>query len=203
MTALVTGANGRLGRAVARVFMTESEVVRLGRTDLDVTDRNAVHAAVAGYRPSVVINCAAWTDVDGCELDPERAQRTNADAPRFLQEACDTSEAHLVHLSTDYVFDGAASIPYREDDPTGPLSVYGATKLEGEKAAGPTATVIRTSWLQTTDAPSMVDRFLRQLEEPGPVRVPADRQASPTFVDDLASMVSLLAADRYAGSRRV
>tara|TARA_B100001179_G_scaffold104159_1_gene74114 strand:- start:157 stop:945 length:789 start_codon:yes stop_codon:yes gene_type:complete len=175
------------------------EVVGLARTELDVTDRDEVHAAVAAHRPTVVINCAAWTDVDGCEVDSDRARRANAEAPGFLREACEATGAHLVHISTDYVFDGEASIPYREDDPTGPLGVYASTKLDGETAAGPTATVVRTSWLQASDAPSMVDRFIDDLEGPGEVPASSGRRANPTFVDDLVPLLGLLAAERHTG----
>lgn len=199
MTTLVTGAGGRLGRAAVRGLTSTGEVVGLARTELDVTDRDEVHAAVAAHRPTVVINCAAWTDVDGCEVDSDRARRANAEAPGFLREACEATGAHLVHISTDYVFDGETSIPYREDDPTGPLGVYASTKLDGETAAGPTATVVRTSWLQASDATSMVDRFIDDLEGPGEVPASSGRRANPTFVDDLVPLLGLLAAERHTG----
>ena len=199
MTTLVTGAGGRLGRATVRGLTSTGEVVGLARAELDVTDRDGVHAAVAAHRPAVVVNCAAWTDVDGCEVDSERARRANTEAPGFLREACEATGAHLVHISTDYVFDGEASVPYREDDPTGPLGVYASTKLDGETAAGPTATVVRTSWLQASDAPSMVDRFLDELEGPGEVFASSGRRANPTFVEDLVPLLGLLAAERHAG----
>ena len=147
----------------------------------------------------MVINCAAWTDVDGCEVDSDRARRANTEAPGFLREACEATGAHLVHISTDYVFDGEASVPYQEDDPTGPLGVYASTKLDGETAAGPEATVVRTSWLQASDAPSMVDRFIDDLEGPGEVPASSGRRANPTFVDDLVPLLGLLAAERHTG----
>ena len=122
MKVLVTGAAGQLGRETVRVA-SPGEVVGVARADLDVADRDAVHAVVAGLRPDVVVNCAAWTDVDGCELDPERAQSVNADAVGFLAEACDDVGAHLVQVSTDYVFNGEADAPYCEDHPTDPVEL--------------------------------------------------------------------------------
>ncbi|HAZ56416.1 MAG TPA: dTDP-4-dehydrorhamnose reductase, partial [Acidimicrobiaceae bacterium] len=136
MRVLVTGAAGRLGREVVRAFADDGPVFGLSRTALNVADRKAVHAAIASCTPSLVVNCAAWTDVDGCEGDPQRAQRINAAAVGYLREAAEEVGAHLLHVSTDFVFDGKADVPYPEDHPTDPLSVYGAVKLAGEAAAG-------------------------------------------------------------------
>jgi dTDP-4-dehydrorhamnose reductase len=171
----------------------------LTHADLDVTDRNAAHTVVAGLRPDVVVNCAAWTDVDGCELDPERAQTVNADAVGFLAEACDEVGAHLVHVSTDYVFNGEASTPYGEDHPTDPVNAYGASKLAGEVAAGAGATVVRSTWLQSADLPGMVGRVIDSLEAGVPIRVMDDRRACPTFVADLAPVILRLGAERVTG----
>ena len=199
VTTLVTGAGGQLGRSTVRAFMNFDKVVGLARADLDVTDRDGVHAAVAAHRPSVVVNCAGWTDVDGCELDPELAHLANAQAPGFLREACEEVDAHLVHISTDFVFDGARDEPYSENCSTGPLNVYGATKLEGESAAGPLATVVRTSWLQDSAGPNMVDRVLDGLAGVGELTFPGDRQSTPSFSDDVARVVRRLAAERHPG----
>ena len=139
MRVLVTGAAGRLGREVVRAFADDGPVFGLSRTALNVADRKAVHAAIASCTPSLVVNCAAWTDVDGCEGDPQRAQRINAAAVGYLREAAEEVGAHLLHVSTDFVFDGKADVPYREDDLTAPLNVYGSSKLAGEEMAGPEA----------------------------------------------------------------
>ena len=199
---LVTGAAGQLGRELVRVFGAARQaglVVGLTRAELDVSDGAAVHAAVATHRPGLVVNCAAWTDVDGCELDPELAHRVNAAAPGLLREACDDVGAHLVQISTDYVFDGEASTPYPEDHPTGPVNVYGASKLAGEVAAGPAATVVRTTWLQPADGPGAVGNMLDGLRGDSPVKVLGDRRACPTFVADLAPVISRLGVERVAG----
>ena len=199
MTVLVTGATGRLGRAVVAGFTDRGHVVALDRAALDVADRHAVHEVVRTHRPEVVVNCSAWTDVDGCEGDPDRARRTNAEAVGHLREVVDRVGAHLVHVSTDFVFDGRADTPYPEDHPTGPLSTYGATKLAGEEAAGPSATVMRTSWLQPADAPGMVERVLAALAGDDPLPLSDQRRACPTFVADLVPVLAHLANERVAG----
>tara|TARA_B100000959_G_scaffold55154_1_gene57518 strand:+ start:1181 stop:2050 length:870 start_codon:yes stop_codon:yes gene_type:complete len=195
---LVTGAAGQLGRALVRAA-TSADVVGLARSDLDVTDREAVREAVAGLRPDVIVNCAAWTDVDGCELDPQRAHLVNADAVGFLVDACDEVGTHLVHVSTDYVFNGEASEPYPENHSTDPVNAYGVSKLAGEVAAGPTATVVRSTWLQPGDLPGMVGRVLDSLAAGTPIQVMDDRRACPTFVADLAPVLLRLGSERVAG----
>ena len=199
MTVLVTGAGGRLGREVVRVFAEDGQVVGLPRAALNVADQKAVHEAVAELRPLVVVNCAAWTDVDGCEQDPERARRINAVSVGYLREATEMVGAHLVQVSTDFVFDGEADVPYPEDHPTCPLSAYGAAKLAGEVEAGPSATVVRTSWLQPADAPGMVERLIVALASGGPVKMGHERSACPTFIADLVPALRYLCEERVAG----
>ena len=199
MTVLVTGAAGRLGRAVVTGFADRGDVVALDRAALDVADCHAVHEVVLAYRPEVIVNCSAWTDVDGCEGDPDRARRTNAEAVGHLGEAANRVGAHLVHVSTDFVFDGRADTPYPEGHSTGPLSIYGSTKLAGEAAAGPLATVMRTSWLQPADAPGMVERVLAALTGDNLVPLSDQRWACPTFVADLVPVLAHLADERVAG----
>ena len=205
MTLLVTGAAGQLGREVVRVASVTRPVVALGRSELDVTDPVAVRAAVAIHRPTVVVNGAAWTDVDGCELDPGRAHLTNAAAAGHLAEACAEVGAHLVLVSTDFVFDGEPGpdgrfTPYGEDHSTNPLNVYGASKLAGEVAAGDGATVVRTTWLQSADGPGMVGRIMADLTAAdGVVELLGDRRACPTFIVDLVPALLRLADERVAG----
>ena len=199
MTVLVTGAAGRLGRAVVAGFADRGDVVALDRASLDVADCHAVHEVVVAHRPEVIVNCSAWTDVDGCEGDPDRARRTNAEAVGHLCEAANRVDAHLVHVSTDFVFDGRADTPYPEGHSTGPLSIYGSTKLAGEEAAGPLATVMRTSWLQPADAPGMVERVLAALTGDNLVPLSDQRWACPTFVADLVPVIAHLADERVAG----
>ena len=195
----MTGAAGRLGREVVRAFTDDGPVFGLSRAALNVADRKAVHAAVGSCRPSLVVNCAAWTDVDGCEGDPQRAQRINAVAVGYLSEAAEEVGAHLVQVSTDFVFDGKADVPYREDDLTAPLNVYGSSKLAGEAMAGPEATVVRTTWLQPADAPGMVERLIVALASGGPVRMGDERVACPTFIADLVPVLRYLGEERVAG----
>jgi dTDP-4-dehydrorhamnose reductase len=196
---LVTGAAGHLGREVVRAFADDGPVVGLARRALNVADRDAVHRAVLAVRPDIVVNCAAWTDVDGCEGDPERAHRINARAVGYLREAAGEVGAHLVHVSTDFVFDGVASTPYGENDRTGPLNAYGTSKLEGERLAGPEATVVRTTWLQPADSPGMVERLLVALSGSGPVEMGDERLACPTFVADLVPVLWYLSEQQVPG----
>src|SRR5262245_37145245 len=151
MRLLITGAGGQLGHDVRAVAEAAGDdVCASSHADLDVTDRDAVLGAITTWRPDAVVHAAAWTAVDACEADPERAFGANALAVRWVAEGCDRAGAHLVHVSTDYVFDGRLDRPYHEWDPTNPQSVYGASKRAGEVEArvlGPAATVVRTSWV--------------------------------------------------------
>jgi dTDP-4-dehydrorhamnose reductase len=197
---LVTGAGGQLGcDLVAHAATTDDEVVGVTRSQLDIGDRAAVLAAITEIAPDVVINAAAWTAVDACEGDPERAFRDNAEAVRWLRQACDAVGAHLLTLSTDYVFDGTLDRPYREDDATNPQSVYGASKLAGEQAAGEAATVVRTSWVSGAAGGNMVKTVLRLLDQDVPLAFVDDQRGCPTFAADLAPLVWRLACERRSG----
>src|SRR5579875_1881212 len=147
---LVTGAGGQLGSHLTRVLAAD-DAVCVTRAQLDITDAGAVDAAVAAHRPHVVINAAAYTAVDDAESDEQRAMRINRDGPANLARALQRSGGRLVHVSTDYVFDGDARRPYEPDDPTSPRTAYGRTKLAGEDAIRDTlpahAVVVRTAWV--------------------------------------------------------
>ncbi|MEB2343374.1 MAG: dTDP-4-dehydrorhamnose reductase [Deltaproteobacteria bacterium] len=200
---LVTGAGGQLGRClVERLRAREAFVAAPARHELDVTDREAVRDAVLGAPggpPAVVVNAAAMTHVDRCESEPEAAHRANALAPGWLAEASRAAGAAFVQVSTDYVFDGTARRPYREDDPTGPRSVYGQTKLEGEaraRAAHPDALVVRTAWLFGPGR-NFVRTILEAAERAWrgagpPLRVVDDQRGSPTWAGHLADALLLL-----------
>ncbi len=165
--------------------------------ELDITDRDAVGAAVTAG--SIVINCAAYTAVDAAETDEDRALSVNAVGPANLAQACAEAGARLVHVSTDYVFDGTSDVPYRPGDPTAPRSAYGRTKLAGEHAvldALPTATVVRTAWVYTGVGSDFVSTMRRLERERDTVRVVDDQVGSPTYSWDLAGgLLELAAAD--------
>lgn len=200
MRILVTGAAGQLGVDVVAVCeQAGDDVIALDRAALDVGDRPAVIAALADASPDVVVNCAAWTAVDACESDPERAMRDNGDAVRWLREACDERGAHLVQISTDYVFDGTLDRPYVETDATNPQSVYGRSKLAGEQAAGSDATVVRTSWVCGEHGGNMVKTVLRLLDSHPTLSFVDDQRGHPTFTADLAPLVRRLAVERRPG----
>jgi dTDP-4-dehydrorhamnose reductase len=200
MRVLVTGAGGQLGHDLVRhCGELGDDVVAATQADLDVGDPEVVHGAVGAARPDVVINAAAWTAVDACEGDPERAFRVNATAVDTLRRACEGVGAHLVQISTDYVFDGKLDRPYREDDTPNPLSVYGASKLAGERNAGSSATVVRTSWLCGAHGPNTLKTVLRLLDAGSPIAFVSDQRGCPTFTADLAPFVRRLAAERRPG----
>jgi dTDP-4-dehydrorhamnose reductase len=200
MRLLVTGAGGQLGLdLVDAARAAGDDVVAADRALLDVADRDAVARVVSEVRPDAIVNCAAWTEVDACETDPERAMRDNADAVRWLREASDAVGAHLVQLSTDYVFDGTLERPYVETDAPNPRSVYGRSKLAGERAAGDGATVVRTSWVSGYGGGNMVKTVLRVSEGGGPLSFVDDQRGCPTFTADLAPLVHRLATERRPG----
>lgn len=186
---LVTGAGGLLGSEVVRLLGPGADVRALARGDLDVTDPAAVEAAVAGS--AVVVNAAAWTAVDAAEDHQDAAAAVNALGPGHLSRACAAHGARLVHVSTDYVFDGRADVPYREDQPAAPRTAYGRTKLAGEqavRAGGAHAWVLRTAWVygRGRGFPATIRGVARR---GGPLDVVHDEVGQPTWVRDLAQRV--------------
>lgn len=205
MRVLLTGADGQLGTDLHRVLANAGDdVTATGRARLDITRRDLVLGAVLELRPDLVFHCAAWTDVDGCEADPARAQRVNTLASRHVAEACRLAGSHLVALSTDYVFSGDATRPYHEWDETGPRSVYGRSKLAGERevvAGCPGAAIVRTSWLCGAAGPNVVKTALRLAAEPGRELAFVDDQVgNPTFTSDLAPLLRRLGLARLPGT---
>lgn len=202
MRTLVFGGTGMVGRAVAAEASQRGwPALALGHAQADITDRGAVLAAAAEFRPQLVVNCAAFTRVDDCESAAERAFAVNADAVAHLAEAADNAGARLLHLSSDYVFDGAARAPYREDAATAPLSVYGASKLAGEQAAlgAAQATVVRTSWVFGPGGANFVDTIVRLWTSGAPLRVVDDQVGCPTYTPFLARALCDLAERGRSG----
>ena len=213
---LVTGAGGQVGRDVVTALSgavppggtTASlfgpvpsgvEVVGADHHALAVDDRAAVLTAAEGLRPEVIVHCGAYTAVDDCEGDPQRAFRVNALGTRHVAEAAARHRAHLVYLSTDYVFDGRSHRPYVEWDAPNPLSAYGRSKWGGEQECPPDATIVRTSWVCGAGGPNIVRTALRLAAAGGPLRFVDDQHGSPTFSADLAAAVVTLALDRRPG----
>ena len=207
MRVLVTGAGGQLGRdTVLACEAAGDDVLGFDRAGLDVTDRDAMLGAVTSLRPDAVIHCAAWTAVDACESDVDRAFTANALAVRWVAEGCSRIGAHLVSISTDYVFDGSKIGPYHEWDATGPASVYGASKLAGEHEAlalGPAAAVARTSWVCGEFGNNMVKTIMRLAGERESLAFVADQVGHPSLCADLAPMLRRLAVDRRSGVHHV
>lgn len=193
---LVTGAGGMLAADVLdRASRTGQPVLGLARSELDLCDGQAVRDLVRAYRPDVVVNCAAWTAVDAAEAHEEQALAVNGHAVRSLAEACAAAGARLVHVSTDYVFDGASEEPYAEDAPTGPVNAYGRTKLAGERAALEHGHyVVRTAWLYGARGPNFVRTMVRLAGERATVNVVDDQRGQPTWTADLADYLVRLAA---------
>jgi dTDP-4-dehydrorhamnose reductase len=201
MRVFVTGAGGQVGTEVCAVLSkaTNHEVIAAGHSELDVADRDAVMQAITAARPDAVVHCAAWTAVDACEGDPDRALGVNALGTRHVAEACNRVGAHLLYLSTDYVFDGEKTEPYVEWDPPNPQSVYGRSKLGGELEVGADATIVRISWVNGEHGSNMVKTILRLAAEHDTLSFVSDQRGHPTFADDLAPMLVRLVVDRRPG----
>jgi dTDP-4-dehydrorhamnose reductase len=201
---LITGAGGQLATDLARQAADQPhhEVLAATHAQVDVSDRDAVLSACAGFRPDLVVHTAAWTAVDACEGDPDRAWQVNALACRHVAEGARGAGAHLVSVSTDYVFDGTSAQPYTEWDVPNPQSVYGRSKLGGEtevRTVMPNAAIVRTSWVCGPHGANMVKTVLRLAAQGGPLRFVDDQRGCPTFTEDLAAMLLRLGAGRRTG----
>jgi dTDP-4-dehydrorhamnose reductase len=203
---VLLGSGGQVGRALGGALGCFAHVAGFDRAALDMGDVAAVRAVVRAERPDVVVNASAYTDVDGAERDEAAATRVNADAVSALGEECKALRVGLVHYSTDFVFDGKATRPYREDDPTAPLGAYGRSKLAGERALvamDAPAMVLRTAWVYSLGRKSFVSSILRLAREREALRIVADQVGNPTFAGDLAVATALILfgvrRDAYAG----
>ena len=208
MNILVTGANGQLGREMQRLSaVSPNNYTFTDVAELNVTDAGAVRQAVAQTRAEVIVNCAAYTNVERAEEDEEAADRLNRGAAENLARAAEANGATLIHVSTDYVFDGTAHTPYREDTATSPLGAYGRTKLAGEeavKASGCRYLILRTAWLYSEYGNNFLKTMLRLTSERETLRVVFDQVGTPTYAGDLAlAIFSLIETGRYAGNEGV
>lgn len=196
---LVFGGAGQLGAALAANRPpTGWRIAALARADADITDRESIARAMAAHRPSAVVNAAAYTAVDKAESDADTAFRVNRDGAGIVARAATAADVPLIHLSTDYVFDGRGRRPRREDDPVAPLGVYGASKAAGEdavRAAGDRHVILRTSWVFGVDGGNFVKTMLRLGAERPELRVIDDQTGRPTYAGDLAGII-LDIADR-------
>lgn len=200
MKIFVTGAMGQLGREISKLAdSTEHTYIYTdvraheGVSELDVTDAEAVNAAVQGV--DVIVNCAAYTDVNKAESDAEAAHKVNALAPAVLAEAAKAAGAMLIHVSTDYVFDGQANVPYTEDAVRNPLGVYGRTKMEGENAivaSGCRHLIFRTSWLYSTTGKNFFLTMTELTASKPELKVVVDQVGTPTYAYDLAYLITYI-----------
>jgi dTDP-4-dehydrorhamnose reductase len=201
MRVLVTGASGQLAHAIRRTW-TAHDLILPEEAVLDLGQEAAIHAVVSEARPEVVINCGAFTQVDRCESEADLAQLINGTAVGWLAEACETQGAMLIQVSTDYVFDGTATRPYREEDPTNPMSVYGRTKLDGERQAARCRRhlIARTSWLYDAWGKNFLNTMLSAAAQGRSLRVVDDQRGAPTTCRALARQLKVAAEEGWHGT---
>jgi dTDP-4-dehydrorhamnose reductase len=205
MKLLVLGAGGQVGRELSRrAWPAGYGIAALEHHRLDVAQREAVFAAVARERPDIVINTAAYTAVDRAESEPDAAWASNCTGPANLAAACRDAAIPLIHLSTDYVFDGSKTGPYREDDPVKPLGIYGESKEAGERAVREVLTehvILRTAWVYSSHGHNFVKTMLRLAAERPMLRVVADQIGSPTSAADIAAAIGAIVQQLDAGNK--
>jgi dTDP-4-dehydrorhamnose reductase len=198
MKVIITGANGQVGRALLRSVPAQVSAAGLPHAQLDVGDAQAVMSSIQSQRPDLIINAGAYTAVDKAESEPEAAERANTAGPHNLAVAAAAVGARLLHLSTDFVFDGMASKPYGTDAPTNPQSTYGRTKRGGEEAVRrelpERSVILRTAWVYAAEGNNFVRTMLRVMAAKGAVRVVADQIGTPTAAHSLAEVIWALAA---------
>lgn len=203
MKVLLTGSKGQLGSCFQDRLPAGWDVWATDSDTLDITDLDKVKQAVAQYQPDVIVNAAAYTAVDKAETEPELAGLINATGPKNLALAAKEAGARLVHVSTDYVFDGKATTPYVETDATNPLGVYGQTKLDGELAVAevlPEAIIIRTAWVFSEYGNNFVKTMLRLAKDRDTLGIVADQRGCPTYAGDIAqAIIDLLQKEAEGG----
>ncbi|MEI7266427.1 dTDP-4-dehydrorhamnose reductase [Pectobacterium versatile] len=203
MRILLTGANGQLGRCFQDRLPAEWEILATDSAELDITEIEHVERTVKQFKPDAIVNAAAYTAVDKAESEPELAAKINVTGPENLAIVASKQGIRLVHVSTDYVFDGNATEPYSEDSATNPLSVYGKTKLAGEQAvakASPEAIIVRTAWVFSEYGNNFVKTMLRLGKERDTLSIVNDQRGCPTYAGDLAqAIISLLDKNAEGG----
>ena len=202
MRVIVTGSKGMLARDIIPVLEENHEVLEFSKEFLDITDLSKIEKILGNEKPDVLINCAAYTAVDRAESEPEKAYLLNAKGPGILAKACHKAGIRLVHVSTDFVFDGKTPRPYKEDDEVNPIGVYGKSKLEGEIAVRSSTenyVIVRTSWLYGHEGESFPEKILSKASAPSAsggadetISVVFDQVGSPTYTVDLARAVERL-----------
>ena len=204
---LITGANGQLGNEFRTLAdkHPEHEFVFLTRNELSISDAGNVRQVLQQHRPNWVVNCAAYTAVDKAETEKDLAMAVNAEAAGLLAEACAALNAKLIHISTDYVFDGSSAQPYSEDAATGPINTYGISKLRGEELVlqkNPDAIIIRTSWVYSFFGNNFVKTMMRLMKERESINVVSDQVGSPTYAADLANAILRIIENNNAGNAK-
>lgn len=195
MRVFITGCKGQLGRALNAALTETHTLAGCDLPALDITEREAIHAAIADFAPDVVIHAAAWTDVNGCARNPDKAYRVNAVGTQNVALACAASDAAMVYISTNEVFAGQAEAPYREWDPPHPINPYGRSKAGGEWFTRHLLTrfyIVRTAWLYAPGGANFPHRIIELADELGELRVVTDEVGNPTFAPDLAEALGRL-----------
>jgi dTDP-4-dehydrorhamnose reductase len=192
MKIVILGAGGRLGAALMRENREKYDLAGFNHAQLDLVNLDDARGKLGGMNFDVLINAAAFTNVDACETERDRAFRINAEAPNILAQICNEKDAKLIHFSTDYVFDGEKRAPYTEDDQANPISAYGESKLAGERnvlAAGDSNLVVRVSWVFGPDRPSFIDAMIKRAQEDEKIDAISDKFSTPTYTHDIARML--------------
>jgi len=192
MKIVILGAGGRLGAALMHEYREKYDIAGFNRAQLDLANLNDLRQRLSAISFDVLINAAAFTDVDACETERDRAFLINAEAPGILAEICNAKNAKLIHVSTDYVFDGKKRAPYTEEDQANPISVYGESKRAGEKcvlAAENGHLVVRVSWVFGPDRPSFVDAMIKRAQQNEKIDAISDKFSTPTYTHDIAHIL--------------
>jgi dTDP-4-dehydrorhamnose reductase len=192
MKIVILGAGGRLGAALLREYREKYDLTGFNHAQLDLANLDDVRGKLGAMNFDVLINAAAFTNVDACETERDRAFRINAEAPGVLAEICNEKDAKLIHFSTDYVFDGKKRAPYTENDQANPISAYGESKLAGEKnvlAAEDGHLVVRVSWVFGPDRPSFIDAMIKRAQQDEKIDAISDKFSTPTYTHDIAEML--------------